>query len=69
MTNTTLRTIAPSPSVTTDNGTTRNANAGQTMAFPTPMTKPASSASQAESIEKPGKNHGEQPQGDGGPRR
>ena len=54
-TNSALRTIAPSPSVSTDSGTTRNASAGQTTALAMPTTKPASSASHNESIENPGK--------------
>ena len=54
-TNSALRMIAPSPSVSTDSGTTRNASAGQTTALATPTTNPASNASQNESIEKPGR--------------
>ncbi len=54
-TNSALRTIAPSPSVSTDSGTTRNASAGQTTALAMPTTKPASRASHNESIEKPGR--------------
>ena len=60
-----LSTIAPSPSVSTESGTTRNASAGQTTALATPTTNPASSASQTESIEKPGQDRGQQPQRDG----
>ena len=54
-TNSALRTMAPSPSVSTDSGTTRNASAGQTTALATPTTNPASNASHNESIEKPGR--------------
>ena len=54
-TNSALRTMAPSPSVSTESGTTRNASAGQTTALAMPTTNPASNASQNESIEKPGK--------------
>ena len=54
-TNSALRMMAPSPRVSTDSGTTRNANAGHTTALPTPTTNPANNASQNESIENPGK--------------
>jgi hypothetical protein len=53
-TNTAFRTIAPTPSVMTDNGTTTKASAGQMTALATPTTKPASSASSAESMVSPG---------------
>ena len=68
-TNSALRTIAPSPSVSTDSGTTRNASAGQTTALAMPTTNPASNASQNESIEKPGRMRGEQPQPERGDHR
>ncbi len=47
--------MAPSPRVSTESGTTRNASAGQTTALAMPTTNPASKASQNESIENPGK--------------
>ena len=47
--------MAPSPRVSTESGTTRNANAGQTTALAMPTTNPASNASHKESIEKPGR--------------
>ena len=55
--------IAPMPSVSTDSGTTIEASAGHTTALSTPTTNPASRASGARSISKPGRiaarNHSE----------
>ena len=61
-TNRALRTIAPSPSVSTESGTTRNASAGQTTALATPTTKPASNASHERVDREARQDRGEQPQ-------
>ena len=53
ITNSAFSTIAPSPSVSTDSGTTRKASAGHTTALTSPTTKPASNASANESMSNP----------------